>query len=151
MPQTPDSKAGPAYEEGIYMSSSALATEAGEMRYATGRWSFYDSTGEYDPRAGGGLSESGHETLDTLKHGIAEDAHQQLTRSGGRLTNVTFWTDSGETQKIRETAITRTSGKVSQIVVIQYDGSGVEKMRITGTVTRVSGQVDSIDWVETVA
>lgn len=67
------------------------------------------------------------------------------------MTNVTHWTDSGETQKIREVVITRSGGKVSQLDVIQYDGTGTEKVRITGTVTRSGGLVDHIDWVETVA
>lgn len=151
MPQTPDSKHGPSFEEGVYMEETSLATEAGEMRYASGRWSLYDSTGEYDPRSGSGISEAQHKALDALQHFIAEDSHQQITRSGGRVSNVTHWTDSGETTKIREMVVTRSSGKVSQVDLIQYDGTGTEKVRITGTVTRSGGRVDYIDWVETVA
>lgn len=143
---------GVAFQSDISDDETVLST-----RDSSNRMTFKDAENT-TPRTltelatgGTGLTEATHKALDTLIHGIAEDSHQQLTRSGGRLTNVTFWTDSGETQKIREIAITRTSGKVSQIVVIQYDGSGVEKVRITGTVTRSSGRVDSIDWVETVA
>lgn len=100
---------------------------------------------------GTGISITTHELLDTLRHALAEDAHQQITRSGGKVTNVTHWTDSGETQKIREVVVTRSGGKVSQLDVIQYDETGTEKVRITGTVTRSGGLVDHIDWAETVA
>lgn len=107
----------------------------------------HDGTLEFDPATGSGLSEAQHETLDTLRHEVAEDSHQQITRAGGLVTNITWWTDSGETTKIREVDITRTSGKVSSIVIKQYDGTGTLKTTLTGTVTRVSGKVDSIDWV----
>lgn len=99
----------------------------------------------------GGLTEASHELLDTLKHNFAEDGHQQVTRTSGKVSNITIWTDSGETQKIRELDITRSAGLVSQIDLIQYDGTGTEKMRITGAVTRSGGRVDHIDWTETVA
>lgn len=98
----------------------------------------------------GGLSEATHKALDLLQHNIAEDAHQQVTRSSGKISNITYWTDSGETTKIRELALTRSSGLISQIDLIQY-ASGTENVRITGTVTRSGGKVDHIDWVETVA
>lgn len=99
----------------------------------------------------GGLTEGTHEVLDTLVHQLAENLHIQLTRSGGRVSNVTAWTDGTETTKVREIQVTRTAGKISQVVAIQYDGTGVEKSRLTYTVTRVSGKVDSIDVVETEA
>lgn len=143
---------------GLFIQDDSSADEVVHLtRDASDRMTFKDGDNPtpvtlLDLVTGGaGLTEASHELLDTLRHGIAEDSHQQLTRSGGKLTNMTYWTDSGETQKIREVVITRSVGKVSQIDVIQYDGSGVEKVRITGTVTRVSGRVDHIDWVETVA
>jgi hypothetical protein len=37
------------------MRETSPAVTSGECRYASGRWSFYDSTGEYDPRGGGAL------------------------------------------------------------------------------------------------
>lgn len=33
---------------------------------------------------GTGISITTHELLDTLRHALAEDAHQQITRSGGK-------------------------------------------------------------------
>jgi hypothetical protein len=64
----------------------------------------HDGTIEFDPATGGGLSEAQHEDLDTLMHAVAEDSHQQITRTSGKVQNVTWWTDSGETTKIREVA-----------------------------------------------
>ena len=97
--------------------------------------------------AGGGVSPSGHRNLDQLVHLISEDSHTQITRVAGRITNITVWTDNTETTKIRETALTRTAGLISQTVTTHYDGAGVP---IAGEVftrdfNRVSGRVDSID------
>ncbi|MHA2333771.1 MAG: hypothetical protein ACXAEU_17225 [Candidatus Hodarchaeales archaeon] len=95
----------------------------------------------------GGLTEGAHEGLDTLVHDLAEDGVTQVTRSSGRITNVTFW--DGE-DKVRECVVTRSGGKVSQIDIIQYD-AGTENVRMTGVVTRDGGRVDDITWTKTVA
>lgn len=54
MARTPDRFPGVRKDEGIDLSDNALAAADGEMRYnnAGGRFSFYDSIGEYDPRSG---------------------------------------------------------------------------------------------------
>lgn len=143
---------------GVFFQNDSSDDETVHVsRDASSRMTFIDSENATpltltDLGTGGtGISVSTHELLDTLRHEIAEDSHEQITRSGGRVSNVTYWTDSGETQKIREVVITRSGGKVSQLDVIQYDETGTEKVRITGTVTRSGGLVDHIDWVETVA
>ena len=52
---TPDRKPGVGDQEGVdFEVAASLATAEGEVRYNSGRFSFYDSVGEYDPRAGGG-------------------------------------------------------------------------------------------------
>lgn len=98
---------------------------------------------------GGGITEAQHEVLDTLVHEIDETNWEEVTRVGGKVTNITQWTNSGKTKKIRETVIARSGGKVSQVDVIQYDGSGVESMRNTGVITRAGGKVTSIQWTKT--
>lgn len=100
---------------------------------------------------GSGITEGQHEVLDSLIHWLSEDNYQEIVRSGGKVTSVINWTDSGKTTKIREMAITRTAGKVSQMVFIQYDGAGVEKQRMTGVITRTAGKVSSIQWTEVIA
>lgn len=71
MPKTPDRHpdSGAEDQEGVvYRDVGSLSVAEGEVRYNGGRFSFYDSTGEYDPRSGSGISEAQHETLDTLVH-----------------------------------------------------------------------------------
>lgn len=125
------------------------------MRYVDqgggqGAFRFYDKDGIYDPRAGGGLSESQHENLDTQTHNLAETRETVITRSAGKVTEILDRTTDPTPLSIRKVEITRTSGKVSQILVRQYDGSGAEitAKRMTGTVNRTAGKVTSIDWVE---
>ena len=101
------------------------------------------------PIGGSGITIPQHRALDQLVHDIAETSYLELTRTAGRVSGITYWTDSGKTPKIRETTITRTAGQVSTVVVKQYDGSGLLAETLTGTVTRTLGQVSSIDWVLT--
>lgn len=101
------------------------------------------------PIGGSGITVAQHLALDQLVHLIAETSYLELVRSGGRVTDVIYWTDNTKTTKIRETNITRTSGQVSSVVVKQYDGTGTLAQTLTGTVNRTGGQVDDIDWVLT--
>lgn len=98
---------------------------------------------------GGGLTESTHEALDTLTHNLSETHYLEVTRTSGRVTNVTMWTDNGKTQKVREVDITRTSNRVSSYSIKQYDGSGTLKDTLTGTIARTGGRVSSIEVVKT--
>lgn len=99
--------------------------------------------------SGTGLNAGSHRALDQLVHMLAEDAYTEITRTAGQVTNVTTWTNSGKTVKIRESQITRTAGQVSQTVDIQYDAVGTEVERMTRTYNRTAGQVTSIDEVLT--
>lgn len=72
----------------------------------------------------------------------------EVTRSGNDITDIVVWTDNSKTTKIRETNITRSGGKVSQVVEKQYDGSGVLVQTLTSSITRTSGRVSSIDVTE---
>jgi hypothetical protein len=104
-----------------------------------------------DLTAGSGITPSQHRDLDQLVHDIAEDAFTEITRTAGQVTNITVWTDSGKTTKIRESQITRTAGAVSQTVDIQYDAAGavIVGETLTKTYNRVAGKVVSIDEVLT--
>lgn len=73
--------------------------------------------------------------------------YEEVTRSAGQVTDVVLWTDSGKTQKVRETNITRSAGQVSTVVLKEYDGTGALAVTRTGTITRSGGQVANIDWV----
>lgn len=121
---------------GVWYNSTA-----GEVRVRQGGFTV--------PIGGSGITPAQHQALDQLVHGVAETSYLEVTRTNGRVSDVTYWTDSGKTTKIRETNITRTAGQVSSVVVKQYDASGVLAETLTGTVTRTGGQVASIDWVLT--
>lgn len=96
-----------------------------------------------------GITEAQHDALDNMVHWLAETNYQEIIRTAGKVTNVTNWTDSGKTIKVREMIITRAAGKVSQLDFIQYDGAGVENQRMVGVITRSAGKIASVQWTET--
>lgn len=119
---------------GVWYNSTA-----GEVRVRQGGFTV--------PVGGSGITPAQHQALDQIVHNIAETSYLEVTRTAGRVSDVTHWTDNTKTTKIRETNITRTSGVVSSVVVKQYDGTGTLAQTLTGTVNRAGGQVASIDWV----
>lgn len=154
MSPTPDRSPGTRIEEKLRLTSDEglTADNPGEIVYNGSTFQLRDSTGIFDPRTGGsGLSEAQHEALDTLTHWISETNWQELVRSGGKITNAIHWETSDKLKKVREVIVARTDGKVSQIDLVQYDGTGVEKHRLTGVITRSSGKVASIQWTKTVS
>lgn len=153
MPRTPDRAPGPAREEDsiLFDDRGSHPPDVGSV-YRIGN-SLYakDGTGSFDLRsAGGGISEGQHEDLDTLVHEVAEDSYLEVVRSGTKISSIVYWTDSGKTVKIREVLITRTTGKVSQIVRKHYDGTGaiITGQTLTGTVTRSNSKIANVSWVQ---
>lgn len=91
-----------------------------------------------------------HEIIDSLVHNLAETCHVVVTRDGSnRVTDVVVWTDNTLTTKVRETNITRTSGRVSQTVVKQYNGVGSLVQTVTSVYTRVGGRISTVAVTET--
>lgn len=83
------------------------------------------------------VTEADHENLDTLVHALSETSYTEVTRDGnGRVTDVIVWTSPAKTTKIRETTLTRTSDRVSQVVSKQYNGSGALLQTLTEGITR---------------
>lgn len=140
---------GETVDEILFLDQDSDPSELGMVKLVDGIFKFVDGEGVYNPRAG--ITEAQHETLDSLVHELSETSYMEVTRVLGKVTHVIFWTDVGKTTKIRETAIQRSGGKVSQIDFIQYNSSGTEKQRLTGVITRTSGQVSSIAWIETIS
>jgi len=107
-----------------------------------------DATHWIEQTFGGGIDAATHKILDQLVHEIAENNYTEITRVSNRVTNVTIWTTSGKTIKIREFEITRDgNNKVQSIVTKQYNSSGVLVETYTQTITRTSGKVTSISGV----
>lgn len=148
--RTPDRRPGPTLEED-YLALEDRVTAPGIVGaiYRVGNDLLAeDGSGEFNLRSGSGLTEATHEGLDTLIHRIAQTSHLDIVRQAGKVETITYWTDSNKTTKIREIEITRTSGKVSEIVETQFDGLGQPVQTLTGTVQRTNGKVTTIDWVK---
>ena len=102
-----------------------------------------------DLLAGTGMTPSEHRDLDQLVHNIMEDFYCEVTRVSNKISNVTFWDSVSKTLKIRETDITRTDGKVTEMVTKQYNSSGVLVETLTETIARTNGKITSITGVLT--
>lgn len=153
--QWPGSFPGAGSEDVSELLLVEVATEPtieGAMRNVSGDIIARDASGNFNLRSpGGGITESEHEVADTLVHDVAEDYYMERTIVAGKTTNVTVYTDSTPSKKkIREAAITRSAGKVSQVVNTQYDddGNAITGQVLTETVARVDGKVDTITGVE---
>ena len=149
MGRTPDRRAGVLYEDaGIIIATTVVATAEGEIRYVGGRFSFYDSTGEYDPRSGGGISESQHRTLRQGIHlidgvggpfaGFTSGAYREALPAADPFpTTITWWVSSSKVDKIVDKTITYNANKTPATIqwrVYATDGSTVVET-ITDTIT----------------
>jgi len=135
----------------VDQTASGDPAEEGLVRYVDNDLVGYLDGTVKSLTSGTGLNPATHEVLDTLVHNVAESCYFEVTRTGNRVSDLIWWTDSGKTIKVREINVTRTSGKISQIVCKQYDAAGtiITGQTLTGTVARTGGRVDSITWVET--
>ena len=88
-----------------------------------------------------GITEPLHEVLDTLTHNLSENNYVEYIRVSGRVTNIDTWTNSSKTTRIRSTALTYISGRVSQETDKQYDIVGSLKVTKTTAFIRVGGVV----------
>jgi hypothetical protein len=152
VPLTPDRRHGPLEEdEGINLSPQAVVPAVnGELRYVAGTgFQFFDE-GVLKGLSGSGITAPQHEVLDTLVHDLSETCYFEVTRSLGKATALTYWTSPAKTMKVRETLITRSLGRVSQIVENQYDGTGALVQTLTTVFTRgVGNRVVSAQLTET--
>jgi hypothetical protein len=124
--------------------SPGLPTEEGQVRYTELDIKAYVNGVVVSLISGSGITEPQHEVLDTLAHALDETSYTEITRIAGKVSNITVWATASKLLKIREEQITRTGSKISQLVTIQYDGTGTEKMRVTETFTRTGDKVTSI-------
>lgn len=119
-------------------------TANGEVRYVAGLgWRFYEEGSEIG-LAGSGITEPQHEALDTLTHEITETSYDEVTYSGGNPTSYIVWETAAKLKKVREETYSYVSGKVSQAVTKQYDGTGTLKATLTEDYTYAGSKVTSI-------
>jgi len=118
-------------------SSTGLALQSTGVDSGTGTVTLAVSTG---------YIQLVHRPIDQLVHAIAETAYYEVTRVAGKVTQETFWTNSGKTTKIREIDYTYAGALVTQMVTKQYDSLGnlIIGETLTETINRTGVNVDSI-------
>ena len=151
MPQTPQRFPGIGFEEDQiqFYDRGSHSDKLGALYRFGGDLFGRDAAGFFNLRSGSGITEAQHELLDTIVHALNETCFEEITRTGGKITDVVWYTTDAKTTKVREINLTRSGGKVSVIVCKQYNAAGALLQTLTGTTTRTSGRVSSIDWVET--
>lgn len=87
---------------------------------------------------------SGTVRLSDIKYSAPSTGHLEIVRSNGKVTGVVLWTTPEKTQKIKETAITRTEGVVSSVVETCYKADGTSDFQVTYSLTRSNGSISSI-------
>lgn len=97
----------------------------------------------------GGMSPDTHRQLDQLVHDLDEDYYEEYTYVASKITNVTVWTTSGKTKKIREYAYTYSGIKITQEVITQYDSDGNWSEKLTLAYVYTGAQISDITSVRT--
>lgn len=92
-----------------------------------------------------------HDNLDTLAHGLTENAITEIVRNiPGQVTDVNVRTVPVTGTLIRSTSVTRDpNNQVITVVERQHDASGAVVQTLTSTVNRTSGKVTSVTTVGT--
>lgn len=141
---------------------TGIQAPIGTLYIQTTNAKWYKKTGpgvnDWQEQVISGLTESQHEALDTLVHGIAEDCHYVPTYDGTytwRINKKTYWTDATLTTKIREITYTYDPTyiwRISQSVIQQYNAGGTVKTTYTGTYVyypAVIWKLNYVNWVVT--
>lgn len=148
MSPTPDRRAGTRYEERLRLTSDeGLSSDvAGDVTFDGTDFSMRDSVGAFNPRTGGGISETQHEALDTLAHDLTESHTVTYTRTAGKLSQVLAEVTPAGTDIRSAQVLTRTgAGKVNTLRVIQYQSDGVTiERQLDITLNRTAGKVTSM-------
>jgi len=155
MPVTPDRAPGPSSEEELQLEDQgfgATPSVVGGIIQADGVILGRDVTGVYDLRSGSGLSEAGHEALDTLTHGLSETHDVLVTRTSGKVSEVLAEVPAPDGTNIRKfEVLTRSGGQVATYRVTQYESDGTTvKRQLDATVNRSGGKVTSVNVTRTV-
>jgi hypothetical protein len=125
--RTPDRFPGDLQEDVIelYDQYGAMPEAAGEILYSDGYFYAKDAYGTFNMRSGQSadfLDEEEHKVLRQLIHfiddgpaeGFASGAYRE-TVGGSFPTSITWYTDSGKTEKIVEKIITRSGGGATNV------------------------------------
>jgi hypothetical protein len=147
VPATPDRRPGPLEEDDeIRLASNAIGpTQAGALNYDGSIFQFRDAVGTFDPRTGGGISETQHKILRQLTHlaeeggpweGFASGAFQETLPSADPFpTSVIWWTSAAKTEKIVEEQLVYNANKtITTDVWKVYAVGGALLFTVTDTI-----------------
>lgn len=118
----------------------AQAGHAGEVLVTDGMFPYWHHLDT-------GITTTEHENISSLTHEIAADSVLKINRDGlGQVTSLVTWTNTSETQKMREEIVTRdVQNKIQSLTVKQYDLSGIPIASITYNYHRnLEGRISSI-------
>lgn len=138
----------PVEDEEVYFTRDA----SGNMVFRDPVVGAEKTLDELSQSAGGGITESQHEALDTLAHALTETHDIQVTRSGGQVSEVLSEVPAPDGTDIRKfEVLTRSGGKIATFRLTQYEGDGTTiKRQLDVTVNRTGGKVSSLNVVRTV-
>jgi hypothetical protein len=141
MPKTPDRFPGESIEDQYYELTEHVTPptdKVGTIAYVNGSFYLVDSSGNFDPRSGGGgITEAQHKVLRQLIHfvndgpaeGFPSGCYREILPAGSPFpTSVIWWESDSKLKKIVEKTITRTGAGSSvaptPIVWVMYDTDG---------------------------
>jgi hypothetical protein len=133
---TPDRFPGEREEEGLKLEpSSADPDTVGGVRLVSGAFRMRDNSGVFDPRTGGGISESEHTVLDTLLHELDESFEGVPTRNADGVMSSVVVRDQSDSPNIRtfDNLTVDGDGIITGYRVRQHDGTGSVVETITGS------------------
>lgn len=153
MPITPDRFPGPAEEEELRLTpDEADPTVDGSLKFNGTSFRMKDSTGIFNPRTGGGISEADHKILRQLIHfiddgpaeGFASGAYKETLPSGDPFpTSEIWWASDAKLKKIAELTITRNANKTPATEAWKvYDGAGALLATVTDAIS-YSGVIET--------
>jgi len=138
--------AGSTLESGATSIEYDLNSLRSIVRLITGKSNWFDAPGTNLEDLVGSAD---HENINSLVHNISENCYITISRTLEKVTNITIWKTPAQLIKIRELNISRTNGKLSQVVAKQYDEAGLLLITLTGSITRTTnGRLSSITYTE---
>lgn len=106
--------------------------------------------GAIDEIAISGINSEAHRLLDQLTHEqIDENYYEEYTFSGSKISNVTVWTNSGKTLKMREYDYVYSGAYVGTETIKQYDSGGSLVETLTLTYNYNGSKINDITAVRT--
>jgi len=155
MPKTPEGRAGAFVEHDEFI----LATDAGatpsqpggfvyDPALGTGEFVFEDGDGYFNPRTGGGITESQHLALDQLVHAL-DETHEQIPTidADGIITSVVAQGVGGGTViRDYDQGAVDADGLITSARVRQRDAAGVVVETLTAAVS-ISGSTPTANVV----